>query len=186
MLTPGINLPNKPGLNVTIFSPFFQFKSRYSVFGTFYFLPCHGDKYICQINQTYCNFAFQPPFRFTICCSAVLPQKILAWQNFHKKITSMMIFQKRVKSARRFVNLIELWTNIISHSLASTFPIHPLLKGPSLPELYSTPLPRSDFMFSERAICPKLDLVRRYIGEYRFWFSRIPVWLLRRKRTFCT
>ena len=35
-----------------------------------------------------------------------------------------MIFQKRVKSARRFVNLIKLWTNIISHSPASTFLWH--------------------------------------------------------------
>ena len=133
VLTPRINLINKSGLNVTVSSNFaFQFKSQFSVLSTYNFLQCHRDKYICQINQTCCNFASQPPFRFTICCTAVLPQKI-AWQKYHKKIiTSMMIFQKRVSLAQRFVTLIKLWTNIISHSPASststssTFLVHTL------------------------------------------------------------
>ena len=33
---------------------------------------------------------------------------------------------------------------------------------------------------------PKLDLVKRFIGEYRFWFSCIPVEQLRRKPTLGT
>ena len=49
-----------------------------------------------------------------------------------------------------------------------------------------SPLPWSDPRFSERAICPELDLVRGHIGNYRFWFSCIPVEQLRRKPTLGT
>ena len=46
----------------------------------------------------------------------------------------------------------------------------------------SASLPRTRTLPSERAICPELDLIRRYIGEYRFGFSGIPVafWPLKR------